>query len=411
MTPELLARLDTPAGAAALEAATELADAPPLAAASALRASGLPPELAAAAHTQAVLRLRARAKFGPDAAAMFFTRPGLEQATRSAVAGRRAHRLAAAGVTRLADLGCGVGADALAAARAGIRVHAVDADPLTAAIAAANVRALGLTDLVSVSCADARTVDLSTVDGVFCDPARRQGGSRVFDPRAFSPPWDFVAELPERVPHTVLKLAPGIDHALIPAGAEAEWVSVDGNLVEAAFWCGPLAAVPRRASLLTSGPLTLTGTGEAALATSGPLTLTGTGEAAAPVGPVRGYIYDPDPAVVRAHLVAEFASTVDGTLADPRIAYVYADSAVPTGFARCFEVTDTMPLSLKRLRAVLRERGVGRLTIKKRGSALDPEQLRRRLHIEGPAEATIILTRVDDSPTVLFATPVPRLSS
>jgi SAM-dependent methyltransferase len=298
-------------------------------------------------------------------------------------------------VTRLADLGCGVGADALAAARAGIRVHAVDADPLTAAIAAANVRALGLTDLVSVSCADARTVDLSTVDGVFCDPARRQGGSRVFDPRAFSPPWDFVAGLPERVPHTVLKLAPGIDHALIPAGAEAEWVSVDGNLVEASFWCGPLAAVPRRASLLTSDPLTLTGSGEAA----------------APVGPVRGYVYDPDPAVVRAHLVAEFASTVDGTLADPRIAYVYADSAVPTGFARCFEVTDTMPLSLKRLRAVLRERGVGRLTIKKRGSALDPEQLRRRLHIEGPAEATIILTRVDDAPTVLFATPVPRFSS
>jgi hypothetical protein len=395
VTPELLARLGTPAGAAALEAAAELADAPPLAAASALRASGLPPELAAAAHTQAVLRLRAQAKFGPDAAAMFFTRPGLEQATRSAVALRRAHRLAAAGVTRLADLGCGVGADALAAARAGIRVHAVDADPLTAAIAAANVRALGLTHLVTVSCADARTVDLSTVDGVFCDPARRQGGSRVFHPRAFSPPWDFVAGLPERVPHTVLKLAPGIDHALIPAGAEAEWVSVDGNLVEAAFWCGPLAAVPRRASLLTSGPLTLTGTGEVA----------------APVGPVRGYVYDPDPAVVRAHLVAEFASTVDGTLADPRIAYVYADSPVPTGFARCFEVTDTMPLSLKRLRAVLRERGVGRLTIKKRGSALDPEQLRRRLHIEGPAEATIILTRVDDAPTVLFATPVARVSS
>ncbi|GIH12168.1 class I SAM-dependent methyltransferase [Rugosimonospora africana] len=392
MTPELLVQFSTPAGVAALDAAAELADAPPLTAASALRARGLPPDLAAAAHTQAVLRLRARAKFGPDAAVMFFTRPGLEQATRSAVAGRRALRLAEAGVTRLADLGCGVGADTLAAARAGISVHAVDADPLTAAVAAANVRALGLDDLVTVACADASAVDLSTVDGVFCDPARRRGGSRVFDPRAYSPSWDFVAGLRDRVPRTVLKLAPGIAHTLIPAGAEAEWVSVDGDLVEAAFWCGPLAVVPRRASLL--GPDTQT--------------LTGTGEREAPVGPVRRYVYDPDPAVVRAHLVAEFASTVDGTLADSRIAYVYGDSAVPTGFARCFEVEEAMPLSVKRLKAVLRERGVGRLTIKKRGSALDPDELRRKLRLDGPAEATIILTRVDDAPTVLFATPVIR---
>jgi hypothetical protein len=249
------------------------------------------------------------------------------------------------------------------------------------------------------------------VDGVFCDPARRQGGSRVFDPRAYSPPWDFVAALAERVPRTALKLAPGVDHRLIPHGAEAEWVSVDGDLVEAAFWCGPLAAVPRRASLL--GPdASLTGSDalptvpDASVTVSDAAVLTGTGEREAPVGSVRRYLYDPDPAVVRAHLVAEFASTVDGTLADPRIAYVYADSPVPTGFARCFEVTDAMPLSVKRLKAVLRERGVGRLTVKKRGSALDPDELRRKLRPSGPAEATIILTRVDDAPTVLFATPV-----
>jgi SAM-dependent methyltransferase len=391
VTPELLDQLGTPDGAAALHAAAELAGGQPLAAASALRSRGFAPDLAAAALTQATLRLRARAKFGPDADAMFFTRPGLEQATRSVVARRRAQRLAAAGVTRLADLGCGVGSDALAVARAGIRVLAVDADPLTAAVATANVRALGLGELISVSCADARTIDLSDVDGVFCDPARRRGGSRVFDPRAFEPSWDFVAGLPDRVPRTVLKLAPGIDHGLIPAGAEAEWVSVDGDLVEAAFWCGPLAEVPRRATLLAAGA---------------PEPLTGSGEATAPVGPVRRYVYDPDPAVVRAHLVAELASIVDGTLADPRIAYVYTDSAVPTGLARCFEITDVMPFSLKRLRSTLRERGVGQLTIKKRGSALEPEQLRRDLRIAGPAQATIILTRVDDAPTVLFVAPV-----
>jgi SAM-dependent methyltransferase len=391
---ESLAALQTPDGSAALLAAEQLAGADPLVAASALRARGIPAELATAALTQAVLRARARAKFGAQAATMFFTRAGLEQATRPAVSVRRAARLAEAGVTRLADLGCGIGSDAIAAARAGIRVHAVEADPLTAAVAAANARVLGLSDRLVVSCVDATTVDLSTVDGVFCDPARRgDGGRRIFDPRSFTPPWDFVAGLPSRVPRTVLKLAPGVDHALIPAGTEAEWVSVNGDVVEAAFWCGPLSRVPRRASLLGDR------LPQAA-------TLSGSGTLAAPVGPVRGYLYDPDGAVVRAHLVAEFASIVDGTLADPRIAYVYADSPAATPFGRCFRVDASMPMSVKRLRAELRDRGVGRLTIMKRGSALEPERLRRELRLHGPTEATVILTRVADAPTALLVNPV-----
>jgi SAM-dependent methyltransferase len=325
---------------------------------------------------------------------MFFTRPGLEQATRSEVARRRADRLRAAGVRTLADLGCGLGADAFAAARAGITVYAVEADPLTAELARANADVLGLTDRVEVACADATTVDVSGYDAVFCDPARRRAGTgrRVFDPAAYSPPWDFVAGLVARVPRTVLKLAPGIDHALIPAGAEAQWVSVAGEVVEAAFWCGPLAETPRRATLLR---------GDTAAE------LTGSGTAAAPVDGVRRYLYDPDGAVVRAHLVAEFAATVAGALADPAIAYVYADTPRPTPYARCFEVTDVVPFSLKRLRALLRDRGVGRLEILKRGSALDPDRLRRDLRLAGPAAASLVLTRVDGAPTALLCRPHP----
>ena len=384
-----LAQLRTPAGAAALERAAVVVGAGPLVAAQSLRAAGFAPDLAAAALTQAGLRAAAVGKFGAEAGSMFFTRPGLEQATRRAVANRRAARLANSGVRVIADLGCGIGADALAFARAGIRVLAVDADPLTAAVASANVAVLGLDSLVSVVCADATTVDLSTVDGVFCDPARRTGSGRVFDPKAYSPPWDFVSALSTRVPRTVLKLAPGIDHALIPAGAEAEWVSVDGDVVEACFWYGPLASVPRRATLLPSGVL-----------------LTGSGRSGAPVGPVRRYLYEPDGAVIRAHLVAEFASTVDGTLADPDIAYVYADSVVATPYARGYEVREVLPFSVKRVRAALRERGIGTLTVKKRGSALDPEAFRRAMRLSGTSTATVVLTRVAGAPTALIVDPL-----
>ncbi|MEU7956752.1 THUMP-like domain-containing protein [Micromonospora humida] len=432
MDLDQFAALRTAEGSAALAAATGVAGGDPLVAAAALRSRGVPAGLAAAALTQAELRRRAVGKFGPEAAGMFLTRPGLEQATRRVVADRRAARLAAAGVRTLADLGCGLGADALAAARAGIRVYGVEADPVTAALAAANAEAAGLAGRFTVECGDATAFDVTRVDAVFCDPARRRAGTgrRIFDPDAYSPPWDFVTGLAARVPHTVVKVAPGIDHARIPADAEAEWVSVDGDLVEAALWGGPLAGVPRRATVLRAGPADRqrpaggqatpgdrpTGPGAGAIdghqpAVPGDLPershqLTGTGDVEAGVGPVRRYLYDPDPAVVRAHLVAELADTLDATLADPSIAYLYADAPRPTPFGRCLEIVDVLPFSLKRLRALLRERRVGRVEILKRGSALSPEQLRRDLRLAGENPASLVLTRVAGAPTVLVGRPV-----
>lgn len=427
-----LAALRTPSGAAALTAAAQVTDADPLVAATALRAAGIPGELAAAALTQARLRRRAIGKFGPDADRMFFTSVGLEQATRESVARRRAERLWAAGVRTLADLGCGLGADALAAARVGIRVYGVESDPLTAAMAAANAEAAGLADRFTVTLGEATATDVTGVDAVFCDPARRRAttGRRVFDPSAFSPPWDFLVDLVRRVPRTVIKTAPGIDHALIPAGAEGEWVSVGGDLVEATLWCGPLAEVPRRATLLPEGrppagqPASDDATPDGTQRETqdgtqddrrrlvrrwrpdGQWHLSGTGERSAPVGPIGRYLFDPDPAVVRAGLVAEFAETVGGRIADPSIAYVYTDAPAATPFARCLEVTDVLPFALKRLRALLRDRAVGQVEILKRGSAVDVERLRRDLRLSGPNAVSLVLTRVAGAPTALLCRPV-----
>ncbi|MGA8117080.1 MAG: class I SAM-dependent methyltransferase, partial [Actinocatenispora sp.] len=363
MTPEILASLREGPGVATLTDAAAVADADQLAAVQALRRQGHAPELAAAALSQARLRRRAAAKFGADAERMYFTADGLQQATRPVVADRRARRLAAAGVHEVLDLCCGIGSDALAFARAGLTVTAVDADPGTAAVAAANAAVLGLADRIRVRRDDATSVPRTGADAVFCDPARRSGNRRVFDPAAYSPPWPFLLDLAAGT--ACLKLGPGIDHALLPPGVEAEWVSVRGEVVEAALWCGRLASVPRRATVLTGG-------GEAT-------ELTGGGDREADVRPVRRHLYDPDGTVLRAHLLAELADLMDATIADPTIGYLYTDEPVATPFARGYEITDVLPFSLKRLRAVLRERGVGRLTIKKRGSALEPETLRRQL--------------------------------
>src|SRR5688572_13145334 len=82
----------------------------------------------AAALTQAELRRRATAKFGALAASMYFTPDGLEQATRLAVAEHRAARLVAFETASVIDLGCGIGGDLVAFARAGLTAAGVDLD-------------------------------------------------------------------------------------------------------------------------------------------------------------------------------------------------------------------------------------------------------------------------------------------
>ncbi|TXJ75247.1 methyltransferase domain-containing protein [Streptomyces lavendulae] len=383
-----LAPLLTPEGRALLEEVRGTAPADELAVATRLRRDH-PADLVSAALGQARLRQRAAAKFAAaDAERMFFTPNGVEQSTRASVAAYRARRLTDLGVTSVADLCCGIGGDAIALARAGIRVLAVDRDPLTAAVARANAQALGLTDLMEVREADVTEVDTAGYDAVFVDPARRGGRGRVFDPEAYSPPLSWAVEAARRAPHAALKIAPGVPHEAVPPQAEAEWISDGGDVKEAVLWFGTGAPGAVRATLLP-----------------GPRTLLGRGLPDPDVRPVGRYLYEPDGAVIRAHLVAEVAEEVGGGLVDATIAYVTADGLHPTPYATPYEITDRLPFNVKKLKALLREREVGTLTVKKRGSAVEPEELRRKVKPQGPNAATVFLTRVAGAPTMLVGGP------
>lgn len=351
------------------------------------------PEHVAAALTQVQLRRRAEAKFGDLAARMYFTPEGLEQATRLPVATHRAARAQASGARTLLDLGCGIGGDLVAFARAGITCVGTDLDPVRVAVAEANLAALGLGGVVTV--ADGTTLDTTPFDLVYADPARRSARGRSFDADDWTPPWSFVRTLLTR--DSCVKLAPGIPHALVPEGVEAEWVSDHREVKEAVLWSGRLATVRRRATVLRSVP-----GGQGGLAT-----LTDEDDPGAGTGPVAEFLYEPDGAVIRAGLVTAVAAGVDGHLVDEHIAYVTSARAFTSPFARCYRVIEEVPYREKPLRAALRERGVGRLTIKKRGVSVVPEQLRRRLSLHGDEEATLVLTRVDGRGTALLVEPLP----
>jgi SAM-dependent methyltransferase len=379
------------AGAALLEEATSAyGSEDALALGTRLRAAGHPADLVSAALTQARLRLRAVAKLGPDAAALLYTADGLEQATRASVAQHRAARLASAlgAGARVADLGCGIGGDLLALAAAGLDVTGYERDALTAEVARANVAARGLTGRASVLEADVTAVDRSPYAAVVCDPARRGVRGRTVAPETWEPPWSFAADLLRG--DAVVKVAPGIAHERIPPDVEAEWVSDGGDLVEAALWSGRLAGgARRRATVLPAGE-TLTEADD---------------PGAADVSPPLAHLYEPDDAVIRAGLVTAVAALVRGALLDPKIAYVTADALVATPYARAYAVRDVLPYDEKRLRAWVRAHEVGSLTIKKRGVAVAPEQLRRRLRPTGDRAATLVLTRTPTGARALVVDP------
>jgi SAM-dependent methyltransferase len=360
----------------------------PLAAHDALRrtAPAAAPAQLAVALSQASLRRAAVVKFGDLAARMYFTPEGLEQATRQSVARHRAARVEAFAASSVVDLGCGIGGDLVALASAGITAAGVDLDPERVAVATANLAALGLGGAVQV--ADATTVAHAGFDVAFADPARRTARGRTFSTDKWSPPWSFVESLLTR--DACVKTAPGIPHDLVPPGVEAEWVSDRGEVKEAALWSGRLATCVRRATVIAEGGLA---------------TLTEEDDPGAPVVPVGSYLYEPDGAVIRAGLVTAVAAGVDGGLIDEHLAYVTSNASFRTPFARGYQVLEELPYREKALRAALRERNVGRLTIKKRGVDIVPEQLRKRLALSGDEEAVIVLTRVAGEGTCLLVRP------
>jgi SAM-dependent methyltransferase len=334
----------------------------------------------------ALLRRQAAAKFS-RADAMYFTRAALEQASAEPVADHRARRYAAAGIGTVADLGCGIGGDALALAAVS-DVVGVDRDFLRLHMARANVAAYGHEHRFHPLQADLQTLPPLAVDTFFFDPARRdEQGRRIYSVAEYRPPLSLLENWLPRVPHGAAKISPGVDYAELPPDAEIEFVSLDGDVREATLWYGNLrTAARRRATLLPSGAT---------------LTDRELPSEPVPVTSPQGFLFEPDGAVIRAHLVEALAPQIGATKIDDDIAYLTAPQPHVTPFARCFRLEDALPFQLKRLRHWLRAHDVGAVTVKKRGSPIEPQELQRQLRLTGSRHAILFLTHVRGEPYVL----------
>lgn len=346
-------------------------------------AKRFPRELARAALETAILRREAAVKF-PQAEKMYFTREALEQASSWEVAEYRAARYGE--FDHVLDLGCSIGSDTLALSQV-TQTMGIDRDPLRLAMAQQNAEALNVSPGFIQADLHHLPIHLSLTSGAaFFDPSRRKDHRRAFSVGDYSPPLSIIeAWLPD-LPALGVKVSPGVDNSEIEEyDCEVEFISLKRELKEAVLWFGPLKTAHRRATLLP-GPHTLT-------AEKIPESL---------LSPPKAYLYEPDPAVLRAGLVTVVGAQLDAAQLDPQIAYLTSDTLTETPFARVWAVEDWIPFQLKRLRAYLRERNVGQVTVKKRGSPLVPEELIRDLRLEGEEEKTLFLTQMEGKAIVVI---------
>jgi len=348
--------------------------------ATALRRS-YPADLVAAAFSLTELRRLGRAKFS-RADEMWFTRDGLEQAAPEAVSAHIAERYR--GAERIVDLCTGIGGNLVMLAGQA-PVTAVDADPVHLAMAGLNAAVYGRDGVVLVR-SDVLSFAVPAGAAVFVDPARRAGQRRLAAGQS-SPPLSWCVGLASAGGAVGVKVAPGIPAELIAEGWEAEFISSGRQLGGALLWSPALSTVPRRATLLPAG-----------------LTLVAVPGSAVPVAMPGRYVIDPDPAVTRAGLVEDLARSLAPLgmwKIDSRIGFLSCDSEARTAFGRTLLVEESLPWSLKRVRSAVRAAAGGSVDIRKRGSAVDVDELHRRLDLSGERRLTLVLTRALGRPWAL----------
>jgi hypothetical protein len=228
---------------------------------------------------------------------------------------------------------------------------------------------------------------------VHVDPDQRTAaGVRSRRLEDAEPNLEFLRRLTREFEGGAIKVSPAGNFAGKFDDVEYELVSLDGECKEALVWFGALAGdFPWRATVLPAGR-TLAGN---------PLDYRGE------LAPVGRYVFDPDPAVVRAGLVDMLAETERLFRLDEEEEYLTADEPVPTPFARPFEVLAELANNDRAIRRYFRESRFGQVEIKCRHVPIDADAVRRKLPLSGSDPITLIYARIAGKTRAIVARRLP----
>jgi hypothetical protein len=292
----------------------------------------------------------------------------------------------------VADLCCGLGGDLIAVAQR-CRVVGVDQDMQAARLAEANCRAVAQQD-VEVVVADATRFPVRDLAAWHIDPDRRPRGRRTTRPELHEPSLDAIEQLRQSASNASVKLAPA---ANVPESwaseGELEWIGEGRECKQLVTWFGSLARHPGRRVA------TVVEHGHAA-----PAMVTGVPDTAVSFARKVGrYVYEPHAAVRAARLAGSVAVEHDLARLSLDHGYLTGDRLVAGKLLAAFQVIDTLPLDVKRLKAALRGQRAGKLVVKKRGLDIHPETIRRRLSVPGDEQRILLATRFQGRAIAIIA--------
>lgn len=317
---------------------------------------------------------------------MFFTREALEQSSGEVISHYRAERFIKDNT--ILDLCCRIGGDTIALAGRGY-VTAVDIDPVRLAMAKRNLEVYGLSDRVKFICDDVTKIPFYA-DAAFLDPSRRSFGRRVTRLTDINPPLEFIHRLKKEIKNCAVKLSPMTDdEELEELEGEVEFISDSGECKEALVWFGDFKTASKRATILPEG---------VSLIEESPLFIR--------LLPPGSFIYEPDPCIIRAHFIEQLAVKIDAWRINENIAYLSSNKLMITPYADAYKVIDSLPFNIKALKKQLHNLEAGRVIIKKRGIPFEPDEIEKRLRVEGNRELVLILTSIMDKIWAFICEPV-----
>lgn len=325
---------------------------------------------------QVEMRQRAREKFSA-AERMFFTPKSLMQASDERIAACKARRFP--DNLPIADLCCGIGGDLLALAMRGECVG-VERDEVLAHLAERNCQVCGR-EGGRVEVADAADYPLQDFAAWHIDPDRRPAGKRTTQLEFQEPPREVLQRLLQQNPNACIKLAPAAD---IPEAwerdGEREWLESRGECRQQVVWLGALAVRPGACAATIVD------------AQAGPRTVQGRGEGPVPIANhLSRYVYDPAAAVLAARLTHVLCGEHLLAAVSSKAMYLTGNDLIDDAALSAFEVIATLPMDERQLKAALRERGIGRVEVKKRGCHVEPERLQKSLAGSGDETAALLV--------------------
>jgi len=361
-----------------------------------------------AAVTLIKLRRQAFGKF-KYSEKMFFTPLGLEQSTNENISRYIAARFKAN--WKIVDLTCGIGGNLIFLAEHCRQVLAIDKNELNLICARANSALYNEDKKIEFILGDAQeevakliekaesNEKLKNVDAFFLDPARDRIGKSKTRSILNSQPalLEILPKIFKITKNVGVKISPAFDYReldLLPEKPEVEVISENNTNKVVMLWFGDLKTVDRRGTIINKNSA-ISYTNFTNQVDTEELHPNFVNFVERPLA----YLYEPNKAIIKAHLVDELAIKYDLAKINPHLSFLSSEKRIKPDSPdlwRVFKVLACDLFSWSVLQKFISERRLDKVNIITKRFPLKPEEVYKKLKIKEGSDLFLILTVLGD---------------